>query len=296
MWPWYLEIFCFSSSTSTLCITLTTEDLDLDVPFLCTLPSIKCTLSLFMSFPHLLPLDPDEEVMCHMLLSLGRNFRERRREWRGDVICWQESSSLLCCPGGETMFHSPPLAKTARDTKRGKVRGVKLGKEQGGGKGGTELWHTLLPSSLLLADKLSDTTDYSSHYSQCLTSVCICVRMASYLCLNVWTCIHTCPHVTFYECVWTCFWPWETRMLLHQRTSDTTYVGSNVFVAAVFVYGVYLVSTSYVHVMFAGISSGSSKLQIYQFVVCVCGACQAKCPEALGHTKVRKYCSWLWWI
>lgn len=68
---------------------------------------------------------------------------------------------------------SPSLAKAAKDTEGEESHEGK--KRRGREVGGVHSWHTLLPSLCLLAGKLYDTTDYSSHYSQCLTSVSVCV-------------------------------------------------------------------------------------------------------------------------
>ena len=115
----------------------------------------------------------------HMLLSLRCNLRERRREWRGGVISWQKLLSALS-PWGETMFHSPPLLwPNEREILKEKS---KKKRRERGERGCVRCWHTLLPAPLLLADKLSDTTDYSSHYSQRLTSVCV------YVCVCVCVC------------------------------------------------------------------------------------------------------------
>ncbi len=73
--------------------------------------------------------------------------------------------------GNNVPLSSSPSAKGARDTKEEEVRREK--RRERGERGGVQSWHTLFPSPLLLADKLSDTTDYSSHYSQRLTSVCV---------------------------------------------------------------------------------------------------------------------------
>lgn len=130
--------------------------------------------------PRLSLPDPDEEAIGHMLLCYRCKREERRPEWRGGVISWQKLISALS-PWGETMLYSPPFAKAARDTEREEVR-----REKGGG---VQSWHTLLSSPRLLAGKLSDTTDYSSHYSQRLTSVSVCECVG--LCVYEWPHIHS---------------------------------------------------------------------------------------------------------
>lgn len=75
--------------------------------------------------------------------------------------------------GGDSVFPSPPLAKAVRDTEENEVGREKQRQEMKKKKVSKLGMHSS-PSPCLLAGKLSDTTDYSSHYSQRLTSASIC--------------------------------------------------------------------------------------------------------------------------
>lgn len=126
--------------------------------------------------------------LCHMLSSLRCNLREGGRpRWKGGVISWQKLLSALS-PWGGKQCSSPPFSQRNERCRRRRSAG------EGGEGGGVQLWHTLLPSTpLLLADELSDTTDYSSHYSQRLTSACMYVCMYGLIstlnCVNMCVCL-----------------------------------------------------------------------------------------------------------
>lgn len=91
---------------------------------------------------------------------------ERRR----DILA--EAPLRFVALGGNSVFPSPPLAKAVRDTEENEVGREKQRQEKK--KEVFKLGTQSSPSPCLLAGELSDTTDYSSHYSQRLTSASIC--------------------------------------------------------------------------------------------------------------------------
>lgn len=131
------------------------------------------------------------------ICSSPSDVRERRGGRSGEEAWYPgRSSPLLCRPRGKQC--STLLSSAARDTEGEEVRREKRREREDGG--GVQSWHTLLPSPRLLAGKLSDTTDYSSHYSQRLTSVsvhvCVCVCMDGLVstvnCVNMHACLLLC--------------------------------------------------------------------------------------------------------
>lgn len=117
---------------------------------------------------------------------------------RRDILA--EAPLCFVALGGNSVFPSPPLAKAVRDTEENEVGRKKQRREEEEKVGGVQTWHTLLPSPCLLAGKLSDTTDYSSHYSQRLTSasvctcVCVCLKglVSTVNCVNMLACLLPC--------------------------------------------------------------------------------------------------------
>lgn len=164
-----------------------------------------------------------------MFLCFRCKIEERRPEWRGGVISWQRLISAVTLGGKNVLLSSPPFAKAARDTERQEVR-----REKGGG---VQSWHTLLSSPRLLAGKLSDTTDYSSHYSQRLTSASVWVRVCMNGLISTANCVsmHACLLLFDLQCM--CMFEKllaldhqmhsrkYLRMLFDQVTFDLTYVG-----------------------------------------------------------------------
>ncbi len=161
---------------------LTQKSLDMAASFCCC-PSNAHWAASSLS-PRLSLLDPDEEAIGHMLLSLRCNLRERRPEWRGGVISWQRLLSALS-PWGEKCSTLLPSFSQKERCWRSKWKNKANGKEEK--EEVSSVGTLLLPSPLLLADELSDTTNYSSHYSQCLTSECVRVCVC--------TCVYEWPHI-----------------------------------------------------------------------------------------------------
>lgn len=183
--------------------------------------------------PHLYLLDQDEVAICHLLLSLTHNLRERRHA----ILAEAPLHSVAL---GETMFHSSLLAKGAWDTKKGKV------------------WaHRKRSRAKRCAASAHTATDSSFHYNQHLPYMCMNDLIFIF---NCWTDIHTCSFVILHLFL-------KTFFLLNKNpfASDMSFLGLSVSLATAACVLNVCVSRPYV----PSKASSTSVLQTRQFD-CVC--------------------------